>query len=92
MKLLFKKQRREKYCSDDSEEEKSDIDKEKRKKTTFVDSGSDVILNSEPKYKQIVCYEESESDIELDIDIGMNINVENNTVKPPNSGHALNSG
>ena len=45
---------------------------------TIVESDSDVISNNEPKYKQIVCYEDSEIEIELDIDIGMNINVENN--------------
>ena len=75
---MFKKRRREKYSSDDTEEEKSDIEKQKRKKTKFVEIDSDVIPNSEFKYKRIVCYKNSESGIELDIDIGMNISVENN--------------
>ena len=42
--------------SDDSELEKSGIAGEKRKKTTFFASDSDIIPNSKPKYKQIVCY------------------------------------
>ena len=37
------------YSSDDSEEEESNIEEENRKKTIFVDSGSDVIPSNEPK-------------------------------------------
>lgn len=48
------------------------------KKGSFVESDSYVIPNCEPKYKGIVCYKDSESDIELNTDIGLNINVENN--------------
>ena len=54
------------------------MEEEEIKKTTFVESDSDVIPNSEPKYKRIVCYKDSESDIELGIDRCMNISVENN--------------
>ena len=54
------------------------MEEEEIKKTTFVESDSDVIPNSEHKYKRIVCYKDSESDIELGIDICMNISVENN--------------
>ena len=51
--------------SNGSKEEKSHTEEEKRKKTTFVESDSDVILNSGTKCKQIVCYENSESYLEL---------------------------
>ena len=39
------------------------------KKGSFVESDSYVIPNCEPKYKGIVCYKDSESDIKFDIDI-----------------------
>ena len=53
-------------CSSNcSKEEKSYIEEEKRKKTTFVESDSNVILNSGTKCKQIVCDEDSESYLEL---------------------------
>ena len=83
--LLFKKQWKRKIpivdSSNDSEEEKSDSEEEKRKMATFVESDSNVIPNREPKYKGIVCYKGSESDIELDIDTGININEKNNIKK-----------
>ena len=41
------------------------LKKRREKRTTFVESDCDVNPHSEPKYKRIVCYENSESDIEF---------------------------
>ena len=41
------------------------LKKRKEKKTKFVENDSDVIPISEPKHKQIICYNDSESDIDL---------------------------
>ena len=48
------------HSSDDYEEEKFDIEEEKRKKSTFAESGSGAIPKNGPKYKRIICYEDSE--------------------------------
>ena len=48
------------HSSDDYEEEKFDIEEEKRKKPTFAESDSGAIPKNGPKYKRIICYEDSE--------------------------------